>query len=91
VEGKEGGCVSMKIKYVNQDRARKSIRLVSENEELVVVKNERLVLEANGVGEIRLRLRAPGNESREAGCRVDVRIDEWDQVEQSLYIRLRAV
>ena len=86
---KRGQVIHRKVKYLNQDETEKNLVIISENPDIVTVKNSKIKIQPYGQEEIKLRIVAPNEKER--GVRVDVEVVEWDNlIEESLFFRIRS-
>lgn len=85
-----GGYVCKKIKYTNPDNQKKTLSIItSESPKLVQIRNPALTLNAKSYTEIRLKLFAP-QDSEEVEVRVDVVVEELNEIEETLIFRIRS-
>jgi len=86
-----GGFVCKKIKYTNPDNQKKTLSIISDDSSnLIQIRNPALTLNSKSYTEIRIKLFAP-QDSDEAEVRVDVLIEELNEIEETLIFRIRAI
>jgi len=89
IDVKRDESLSKKIRYINSDDVTKTLKIKSDNPDLVLVKTDTLTLYPNKFVEIRLKVFAP--KMAESKCRVDVIVQETNTIEESLLFRVRGV
>jgi len=89
IDVKKDDFLSKKIRYINSDDVTKTLKIKSDNPDLVLVKTDTLTLYPNKFVEIRLKVFAP--KMAESKCRVDIIVQETNTIEESLLFRVRGV
>jgi len=89
IDIKRGETISKKIRYVNSDDQKKTLKIKSDNPDLVFVKTDTLNLPGNKFVEIRFKILTP--KMAESKCRIDIIVQETNTIEESLLFRIRGV
>ena len=91
MEIKRGEYISKKIRYSNPDNIKKTIKIFSvDKANLVQPRVTDMVIEPKSYAEIRVKIFAPGY-SKQAMSRLDIFVEELNQIEESLVFQLVAI
>lgn len=87
----KGQSLHKKLKYSNPDHMKKTLKIKTQNKNVILIKTEALVLAPNETAEIKFEVLAPGKKVTEDKCRVDIFVEETQLVEETLFFQIKAI